>query len=146
MATGKRYNFNRVALVVAGLVISGFADDGQIEIEFAPVGEKLVGADGEAVVSYNNDESANMTITLMETSLAYRRLMELYQNDRAAGFITDHPISMVDLVNGDTISDLQILWLEIPSPSKGATAGTRAFVICLPSGRANFKAGTKITR
>lgn len=141
----KTYDLKAVHLVIGGYLISGYGADGGIEFEFgAPVGEFSVGADGQGTFSRNNDPSMTATITVMETSRAYRDLATLARAQAAATPIPALSFLCRDTVNGDSVSDPNAIFVETPAPSKGKAAGERVFVIVLPNGREDATYGELI--
>ncbi len=65
----KIFNPDEVTLTVGGKLIGGFADGGFLEIaEPSPRVTKVVGTDGEVVISRHMDRSGEGTLTLLQTS------------------------------------------------------------------------------
>lgn len=86
MAALKTYNFNQVSVVFGGAVIGGFGQNGGISIEFnEDVWEPVVGADGEESRARKNDNGAECTITLMQTSSSNDVLQGFLELDIATG-------------------------------------------------------------
>lgn len=134
----KMYDLKAVALIIGGFTITGYGDDGGMEIEpNADVAEFAVGADGEVTVSRTNDKSMIATITVRETSRGYRILGELLAAQEAATPIPSLPFLMQDPISGERVTDENAVFLGRPTIAKGRTAGDREFRILLPQGADN---------
>lgn len=130
----KTYDLRAVALIVGGIEISGYGEDGAIEFEHvSPIAEHAAGADGSVVVSRNNDGRMIARITLLETSKSYRDLAGLLTAQNAQPAILPHNFIMIDAVNGDRVSDQFAAFLSRPAPSKGKAVGSRVFELLLPN-------------
>jgi hypothetical protein len=129
----KTYDFARVVLVLGGYDISGYGEDGGVDVENAAViAEDTVGADGDVTISRTNDARLYVTINVMETSRSYRDLALLQAAQEAQGEITALPFMLRDLNNGDQITSNNAVFLERPTSSKGRAVGERAFKLLLP--------------
>lgn len=147
MGAVKSYDFRKVITTVGRINLSGYGDDGGIEVDWGSAAmEKAVGAYGDVTYSKINDESCTVTITVRESSRTYRDLMAL-QRTQAAGEGPIEPLAfyMRDLINGDELKDRYCVFMELPSMSKGRTAGDRVFVLDLPNARGKALFGAKIT-
>jgi len=146
MANLKTYNLKNVSLIVGIYAISGYGEDGAIDIEWgADLGDSVVGLDGEVVFSPSNDPRAIMTVKVIQTSRAYRDLGSLVVAQKAAmesGLpLPGVVVTMIDPRTGDEIHAAQGVFLAQPAPSMGKTAGTREFKILLPDGANTVKHG-----
>jgi len=147
LAPQKTYDLkygNRI--LVGGVLIGGYAEDGGIEYEYgSDVFEPLVGADGQATVSMLNDNSMTATLTLMETSPAYRDLMILLTaqiNVVKLGLpVPPLPFVHADSRNGDAVFSGFCVFLNKPAPSKSRTVGEREFRLFLAQAADNITLG-----
>lgn len=129
----KNYDLSTVQLVVGGVLVSGYAEDGGIEFEnAAPIAEVTTGADGLTVRSRTSNDDLVCRITVSEASRAYNLLAGLMQVQAAAPVLTPLPFLLVDPQNGDTVSAPYAIFTERPVPSKGSRVGDRTFVLHLP--------------
>lgn len=142
---GKYYDLDKVQFIVDGDRITGFAGDGQIEVENLNASNQSdVGADGLVTRSRIIGWGVRFTVTLVETARAYAVLARKMQEMDEEDVPVDRAISLFDPLNGDEYSDSQMWFEDPPVMSKGATVGTRVFVIVAPNGRANAKYGSKL--
>ena len=73
--TGRAYNIKACTLLIGGVPIGGFGEDGGVVHEWvADMSEVTVGADGEAAVSRINNDDMMVTVKLLSTTLGYKRL------------------------------------------------------------------------
>jgi len=131
----KHYDLSKVILVVGGIPITGYGDDGGIEVEpLAPMHEVSVGADGLTVASKTNNTDGVATITLSEASLGYAALAGLMQAQDISPVPAQLPLPflLTDPVNGDVITSAFAIFLNRPTITKGRTAGERVFTLHLP--------------
>jgi len=143
----KTYDLLSVFLIVNGERITGFAEDDAISFENgADIVEHAAGADGQVTVSRSNDKRLIATITLAETSLAYKQLGAQLQAQEAEASIQRREFLLIDNISGDRVSDEFATFISRPVLDKGRTFGTREFQILLPNGAENMKYGTNIAQ
>ena len=127
------YDLKANDVVIGGVLIRGYGPDDAVSYErAAPLGEITTGADGEHAFSRNNNDLWFVTLTLMETSQAYRDVASLYQAQQAETPIARLSYVHRDRINGDVCSSNRATFVEGPVPSKGKAVGTRSFRIALP--------------
>jgi hypothetical protein len=120
---GKPYNLKACTLVIGGLPIGGFDEDGGVNHEqLSDIVEAVVGADGETVFSRVNNDDVVATITVLPQSLGYKRLATLL-NAQQILFRTGAPIVplsyiFVDPSNGDSVTAAYVVFLNRPSMPK----------------------------
>ena len=104
----KTYDLGAVVCTLGPVGIGGYGEEGGLEFEQASViGEVTVGATGLSTFSRSNNKDMIVTITVMETSLAYNLL----------GAITDVPI-LLSPGGKSVISDEDLeLELNIVAPT-----------------------------
>ncbi len=142
---GKLYDLDKVQFVIDGYRISGYAGDGQIEVEnLGPMATIQEGADGLITRSRRLGYGLRVTVTWMETARSYAILGRLMQEMDKEEVPVDRSISLYDPLNGDEWSDSQFWFEDGPGQSKGAEAGAREFVLIVPNGRANAKYGANL--
>jgi hypothetical protein len=108
------YDPKLVIITYGGTPISGFVDGTFIDIAPSKEGfTRKVGADGEVMRSRSNDNTHDVTVTLMQSSLANQYLSTCNQADRlsGAGML---PLSITDM-NGTTLCFWPQAWVEVPS-------------------------------
>lgn len=113
MAQVKTYNPKRVIIVYGGVPITGYADGTFISV--APSSDrfsKTVGADGEVARSKSNDNTHEVTITLLSTSLSNSYLSGILTLDKIsdAGAL---PLQIIDLSGGELFFWPQA-WIRTP--------------------------------
>ena len=126
----KTYDFRKVALLVSGVPISGFAEGDAISVEFPESWTKQIGAGGAHTRSRNNDQSAQLTITLQQTSSSNAFLAGLAAADEVTGL----PILGVlikDLRGNDLLAAPQAYVSQKPGLTYGKDSGSREWVIQL---------------
>ena len=131
----KSYDLSKVVLVVGGVPIGGYGQDGGIEIApLAPIHEVSVGADGLTVASKTNNTDAVATVTLSEMSAGYLALAAIMkiQELNPLPVLVPIPFLLIDPSNGDQVSCAFVIFLDRPTISKGRAAGERVFVLHLP--------------
>jgi len=142
----KTYNLTKCIFTLDEVRITGFGVDSVAEYERpSDIIEDDVSADGQVVASVTNDNRMYVTITLMETSLAYRQLATKFQIQNALTTIVPMKFLMHDLVNGDRIVEQYAMFKKMPVPSKGKKAGERQFQLLLPNAGENAILGGLIT-
>ncbi len=81
-----QYDPKQVSLIFGGSLITGFAPDSFINVEYnVDLFSLLVGADGEGSRSKSNNNSARVTVTLMPGSVGNALLNVAFQADKAGG-------------------------------------------------------------
>lgn len=138
LPTFKIYSLAAVQLTVGNFLIGGFGEDGGVEFEWdADIGEITNGATGETVFSANNNFTARVNITVLESSGSYRDLGILLKAQEVAsaiGFAIPIPFAMLDSISGDNISTPTALFTQRPTQSKARTVGERTFQMVIPGG------------
>lgn len=135
----KSYDFAEVQVIIGGLRIGGFGDDGGVSIEpQSDLASMKMGADGEVTVSKLPQPFWIATITLMETSLSNTVLEGLLVAQRAlpAGFIL--PFALLDGETGESLLSGQCIFLAWPTIGKEREAGTREWKLGIPKAAAVF--------
>jgi hypothetical protein len=130
----KTYDLAKVILVVGGVPITGYGEDGGIEIEFTgPIHEVTEGADGLTVASKTNLTDAVATITLSEKAAGYLALataMRLQEQDPSP-VLLPVPFLLTDPSNGDVTSAAFTIFMARPTITKNRLAGERVFTMHL---------------
>lgn len=131
----KTYDLKLVQFVLGGRDISGYAEDGGLEIApSADVGTPAVGSVGDAVFSRSNNFSGLVTVTLGEWTQGYSDLSQLMQvQERIPGALTPLDLLIFDPLNGDKFTDRWAAFTKRPNGDKGAVAGERVFELFCPN-------------
>lgn len=131
----KTYDLKLVQFIVGGRDISGYAEDGGIEIApSADIGTPAVGSVGDAVFSRSNNFSGLVTVTLGEWTQGYADLSQLMQSqEKIVGALTPLNLLVYDPLNGDRFTDRWAAFTKRPNGDKGAVAGERVFEIFCPN-------------
>jgi len=143
------YDFTANDLIIGGLEITGFGEDGSIEYEFqTDIWEHASGADGHVAISRQNDYRVVVTVTVMEGSRGYKYLTELVAQQTRTAQTAPPPMAYLhrDRINGDEIKGANAVFLTWPTPNKSRSASEREFTILLPHAALNMAlGGTSIT-
>lgn len=105
------YSPKKVAIIVAGVPIKGFADG--TFISFEPTSDKFstnVGADGEVSRTHSADRTSKVTITLQQTSDSNDFLAALVNADDIS-LAGQFPFLLKD-TNGKTIIEATSAWVD----------------------------------
>lgn len=80
------YNPKKVTCALGNHIVSGFADDSMITVEYAGDGTSYVsGADGEVVRSIDPSEIYTIKLTLLQTSATNAYLQNMFDKDKKDG-------------------------------------------------------------
>ncbi len=129
--TVQHYDPKSITIIFGPVLMSGFAPDTFLMVEKnVDIFSLQVGADGEACRTRSRNNSARMTVTLMQSSPVNDLLSALHEVDRAApsgsGCL---PFLVKDLV-GRSLFAAELSWIVKPAPAEfGVEAGTREWVI-----------------
>ena len=131
-----RYDLKAVNLMVGGFRVSGAAENGLVEFEWAhDLAELTTGADGDSIVSTLNGNAMFANITLLESALSYAQLAGQMEIARIASQLGGPqpaiPFFMFDTINGDSVSG-GCRFVQRPAPSKARTVGERTFRVVIP--------------
>lgn len=130
----KTYDLKYVTLIVGGMLISGYGEEGGIEFEYSQdIGEVTASADGSPTFSRFNNGIVLCTITVRESSDSYRDLGMLLNAQQLQMEIQPLPFLMNDLINGDNIADQYAVFVQRPGLNKAQEVGDRSFVLALPT-------------
>lgn len=124
------YRLPDVDLIIGGFDISAYGEDAAIEYAWpGEQGEMSMSGDGKNVIYNDNNNRSYLlsTVTLMETSKAYKDLMGLATLQKEQTPILPMPYYMLDRNNGDLVEAGYCVFLDTPPPSKGTKAGPRVF-------------------
>jgi hypothetical protein len=124
----KRYGAKEVTFSVGGKPITGGAADGEfltIEETQARV-TKVVGSQGEVVISPTNDPTGAITCTLLQTADGNDVFDEMAENTRRTGVVDVRPFMVRDR-NGRGIHEGSLWVEEVPSVSFDRGATSRAW-------------------
>lgn len=147
----KFYNFANNQIIVGGISIGGFEEDGGVEYEFgSDIEEDAVGADGEVTFSHLNDDRLYVNIRLKETSKSYNDLgglllAQLTARRNLGAALFQVPYLHIDPNTGDEVASGEAIFMHRVGPNKGRVAGERVFRLCLPYGARNIVNGLLLT-
>lgn len=130
---GKTYvhSFERVQVTLNSLPITGFweGDDAVMIDPHDDNSEALVGADGDATVSYSADDAVTITLKLKPSSPANQLLNSYYRRARNGAIQGGLPISIRDTGNGEGGSAAECHITNAPSRGLGKNATEREWKI-----------------
>ncbi|MDR2952562.1 MAG: DUF3277 family protein [Treponema sp.] len=106
------YDPKKVILTFGGVPITGFTEGTFIGIAAndSDAFKKKVGADGEVGRAQSNDNTHNVTITLMQSSASNDYLSNIFNADRLSG-TQMLPLSITDL-NGKSLRSWPQAWIK----------------------------------
>ena len=130
----KTYDLKSCQLIVGGIKVGGYAEDGAVEFEYDDPDEHTitVGTDGESVASRSNNTNMTVTISLMETSRSVRLLAGLWQTQRKLSPMPPLDFYFRDPLIGDEVSSSYATFTTRPVIVKGKTVSSRVFRLSLP--------------
>lgn len=128
----KEYDPKQIAIIFAGIPITGFADGEFVTVEYDnDAFSDMAGTDGEVSRARSSDERATVTFKLAATSASNARLSALARIDRVTpggagvGFL-----SITNLLNRATAHEAEDAWIaSMPSVSYDRTVGSREWKI-----------------
>ena len=134
MAFGN-YSFKNVNAIFGIEEIQGFAEgDDVVNIDFnADQFTLVVGAKGDATRTQTNDNSALITIKLLQTSSSYKTLMNLYNLDRETG-ANVLPLTVINKETGETFVGNNAWIVKVPPIVRGQNANAVEFVFATDFG------------
>lgn len=99
--------------LIAGILIEGYGEESAIDIEpNSDHRSHKTSVDGLVVSSKLHDETATLTITLLETSASHRALMALLKLDKATpGGAGVGSFELRDLINGE-VNYSEKCWIQ----------------------------------
>jgi len=132
---GRKYSLADVRLVIGGYDISGGSESDFVSVERKEVGTYVVDASGGAVFNQNTDYSAEVTISVMPTSPAYKDLGAILRAQYAAtgGALPALDFSLFDPNTGTRLADRQCAVLEAPGIAFGKEVAAVEWKLLLPN-------------
>ncbi len=133
------HSFKNCVVIVDGRPLVNFAEgDDVVTIEPRNDGATdLVGADGQMAVSISADQSATMTVRLMQTSPDNRFLQQIFDRQRAEGLFIPLMVSYRDLKTGEEGSGRGYI-PRLPTMTRGAGVNTHEWTIVIEALVLNF--------
>ncbi len=124
----KTYDPKAVVVTFNGIPITGFTDGDFVQVAVAnDAFAKKVGANGEVGRARSNDDTAEVTITLMQTSPSNKLLSDVHNLDKATG-AGKGPLSIKDL-NGESVWYFPDAWIKkAPDFTRGKEIADVAWV------------------
>jgi len=116
----------KVIVIFGGVPIGGFADGTFVEISANDEEgfKKVVGADGEVARAQSNDNTHQITITLLQSSQSNQHLSTVRNADKLTGKAIQ-PLAITDM-NGSTLKYWPQAWLRgDPTEGFGKEVGER---------------------
>ena len=111
----------KMAIIIGGNILSGFAKDSIVEMSFNEDSVTVeVGADGEFARVISRNESAEFKISLMHTSPSNDLLSAMHAADKATG--RGFAPLMVKDGSGRAVAGSESVWVKKPATFKRGTA------------------------
>lgn len=123
------YNSKKVTCSLGNHIVSGFADDSMITIEFAGDGTSYVsGADGEVVRSIDPSEIYTVKLAVLQTSSTNAFLQNMFDKDKKDGNGTFN-ININDILGKEKFV-AEVGWVTKPASFvRGKTQNNREWEI-----------------
>lgn len=129
------YNPKKVTAALGRHIVTGFADDSMITIEFAGDGTSYVaGADGEIVRSIDPSEIFTLKISLQQTSKTNAYLQKMYDMDKKDGNGT-FSVNINDILGKEQFTG-EVAWVTKPASFvRGKAQNNREWEIVVGGGK-----------
>lgn len=136
MAQIHTYNPRKVTVSLGSHIVTGYADDSMINIEYAGDGTSvIVGADGEVTRTIDPSKMYNFKLALQQNSKTNEFLQKCYDKDQVDGSGT-FPINVNDLLGKEKFVG-EIAWVSKPAAwGRGKASTNREWEIVV--GEGNF--------
>lgn len=127
----KNYNPKLVLCTLGAIPISGFADGTFLKIERkSDAFNQKVGADGESCRTRTNDNSAKISVTLMQSSASNDLLSAQHSLDKALPAGLGTSALLIKDLSGRTLFEAAQAWIvKEPDQEFGKEAADREWVI-----------------
>lgn len=131
------YNPKKVTVALSNHIVSGFADDSMVTVEFAGDGTSYVaGADGEIVRSIDPSEIYTLKLAVQQTSKTNAYLQNMYDKDKKDGTGT-FSVNVNDLLGKEKFVG-EVAWVTKPASFvRGKSQNNREWEIVV--GKGQFK-------
>lgn len=131
----KTYNPKKVTCSLGRHIVSGYADDSMITIEFAGDGTSYVaGADGEIVRSIDPTEIYTLKLAVQQTSTTNAYLQNMFDKDRNDGTGT-FSVNISDILGKEKFTG-DVAWVTKPAIFvRGKTQNNREWEIVVSKGQ-----------
>ncbi len=131
----KTYNPKKVTCSLGRHIVSGYADDSMITVEFAGDGTSYVaGADGEIVRSIDPTEIYTLKLAVQQTSATNAYLQKMFDKDRKDGTGT-FSVNINDLLGKEKFTG-DVAWVTKPASFvRGKTQNNREWEIVVSKGQ-----------
>lgn len=131
----KTYNPKKVTCSLGSHIVSGYADDSMITIDFASEGTSyVVGADGEIVRSIDPAEIYTLKLAVQQTSTTNTYLQKMFDKDRKNGTGT-FSVNIKDILGKEKFSG-EVAWVTKPASFvRGRTQNNREWEIAVNKGK-----------
>jgi hypothetical protein len=135
----KKYSLLDHAIVVAGALMSGFAegDDVVRGDRRNDAFSDIVGADGQMLVTQNADRSGTLILKFLYGSASNSILSGLFENQERGVFVSI-PVSVIDTKSGTSMGGTRGYITKPAAMSKGAKAQSLEWTIVLENYEAIF--------
>lgn len=124
------YDGGSLVIIFAGIPIQGFADDSVVEIAYNEDAFTLqMGVDGDGTRSKTNNRSAQITVSLMQSSITNDLLNQAHALDLNSPFgLGIGPMLIKDLTGRSLFATDKAWIMKSPDAAFGKEAGPREWV------------------
>ena len=121
-----RYNAKQIKIAVAGIAVTGLAEEPWTFAKEQALGEAAEGAQGDVVWNVTNSTLYKATVSVQQSSPDIDRLYDLanYVGDKGE---EEFPIYMTDTKKGIQEGGSKAVLAEIPEDTRGKTANDLTF-------------------
>lgn len=133
----KTYNPKKVTCSLGTHIVSGYADDSMISIDYAGDGVSVIhGADGEVVRSIDPSKGYTLKLALLQSSPTNEYLTSMFKKDQADGSGSFN-ININDIIGNEKFVG-QSAWVIKPATfGRGKAAANREWEIYVADGDFN---------
>lgn len=133
----RKFSLADVQLTIGGYTISGGSESDFVSIERKEVGTYVTDASGMSTFNQNTDYSAEVTISVMPTSPAYRDLAAIltaqYDATISGAALPAVDFNLYDPLTGTYVRDRQCAVLEAPGVAFGKEVASVDWKLLLPN-------------
>ncbi len=126
----KVYDSASVVVTFDGLLLTGFAPGSRVAIKFPDAFTRQVGSDGEVTRSRSNDNTCEVTLTLMQSSASNDALSAVHNLDRATPFGAGiGPLTIKDLTGTSLFTAAQAWLTKFADSEYAQEVGSREWTL-----------------
>lgn len=133
------YDLKNVLITIGGIPMGGFGNNEAAVLQFGDDAKSSdVSADGQVVVSRNNDPRLFVVLTFLQTSGSipvledFRNLQDGVEAGVGPALIPPLPFSLFNFTNDETVFDPNTIFMSQPGIPFGKNVGQTQYTLLLP--------------